>query len=76
VTPLVLAAHFGHEVLLRALIEADADVNQARDDGATPLKTATRRSFRFSGMRARRDHGNAGVCCSEYRTKYTESPSS
>ena len=41
------AAQNGHEAVVRALIEAGADVNKAGDDGATPLfiaaETATRR---------------------------------
>ena len=34
---LFFAAHQGHEAMVRALIEVGADVNQARDEGATPL---------------------------------------
>ena len=34
---LFFAAHQGHEAMVRALIELGADVNQARDEGATPL---------------------------------------
>jgi ankyrin repeat protein len=40
VTPLYAAAGEGHEVVVRALIEASADVNMAMDDGATPLLIA------------------------------------
>jgi cytohesin len=32
-----IAAHFGHEMVVRSLIEAGADINKARDIGATPL---------------------------------------
>ena len=47
-TPLFMAAQKGHETVVRALIEAGADVNKADDDGAdaavhVPLKWATRR---------------------------------
>ena len=35
-TPLFTAAQKGHEAVVRALIEAGADINKA-DDGATPL---------------------------------------
>jgi hypothetical protein len=36
---LYVAAEMGHEVVVRVLIEASADVNEARDDGWTPLCT-------------------------------------
>ena len=39
-TPLYIAAHEGHEAILRALIEAGAAVNKARDDGTTPLSVS------------------------------------
>ena len=35
-----MAAWNGHEAVVKALIEAGADVNKARDDGWTPLYTA------------------------------------
>ncbi len=37
VTPLILAAHQGHETVVRVLIELGADVNKATDNGWTPL---------------------------------------
>ena len=37
--PLYIAAEKGHEAVVRALIELGADVNKAKDDGATPLLT-------------------------------------
>ena len=37
VTPLCMAAQNGHETVVRALIEASADVNKAADNGGTPL---------------------------------------
>ena len=39
-TPLFMAAGKGHDVVVRALIEARADVNKADDYGATPLYVA------------------------------------
>jgi NLR family CARD domain-containing protein 3 len=36
-TPLFIAAEEGHEAVVRALIDLGADINKARDDGATPL---------------------------------------
>ena len=36
VTPLFIAAHKGHEAVVRALIKAGADVNKATDGCATP----------------------------------------
>ncbi len=41
-TPLWIAAHNGHETVVRALIELGADVNKAMDDGWTPLYIADR----------------------------------
>jgi ankyrin repeat protein len=38
-----IAAQNGHEAMVRALIEAGAGVNKARDDGATPLLIAAQR---------------------------------
>jgi ankyrin repeat protein len=35
-----IAAQFGHEAVLRALIELGADINKAADDGSTPLYNA------------------------------------
>jgi ankyrin repeat protein len=41
-TPLFIAAYKGHETVLRALIEAGADISTATDnDGSTPLYAAT-----------------------------------
>jgi ankyrin repeat protein len=55
-TPLNVAAQNGHAAIVRALIDLGADFNNATDNGGTPpLKRATMRSFRFSGMPARRD---------------------
>ena len=34
---LYVATEMGHEVVVRVLIEASADVNEARNDGGTPL---------------------------------------
>jgi len=39
-TPLCNAAKRGHEAVVRALIEAGADVNQTRDNSSTPLYIA------------------------------------
>jgi len=40
----LIAAHFGHEAMVRALIGAGADVNKARrDNGATPLSVSMTR---------------------------------
>ena len=39
-TPLYIAAEFGHEAVVRTLMEAGADVNKATDDGVTPLYMA------------------------------------
>jgi|TARA_B110000902_G_scaffold198423_1_gene225226 hypothetical protein len=36
----IIAAQFGHESVVRALIELGADVNKARNDGVTPLYIA------------------------------------
>ena len=36
-SPLYFATQNGHETVMRALIEADADGNKAPDDGDTPL---------------------------------------
>ena len=36
-----MAAQDGHDVVVRALIQAGADVNKAGDNGATPLFIAT-----------------------------------
>eukprot|EP00976_Prorocentrum_cordatum_P040420 819550-Prorocentrum_minimum.AAC.1 len=35
-TPLSTAAHYGHTELVRALVEAGADVNKADTYGSTP----------------------------------------
>ena len=40
---LFMAAEKGHEAVVRALIEADADVNKASNDGVTPLVIAAGR---------------------------------
>ena len=37
---LMIAAEKGHEAVVRGLVEAGAEVNKARDDGATPLSIA------------------------------------
>ena len=39
-TPLFVAAQFGYETVVRALIEMGADVNKAMNVGATPLYSA------------------------------------
>jgi ankyrin repeat protein len=39
-TPLLMAAQFGNETLVRALIKAGADVNRASNEGVTPLFVA------------------------------------
>ena len=39
--PLLVAAWGGNEAVVRALMEAGADVNKATDDGETPLLQAT-----------------------------------
>lgn len=39
--PLLLAAHKGHAKVVRVLVEAGADVNQANTDGLTPLIAAS-----------------------------------
>ena len=39
-TPLYSVTREGHEAVVKALIEAGADVNKAADDGETPLYTA------------------------------------
>jgi ankyrin repeat protein len=39
-TPLFVAAQFGYETVVRALIEMGADVNKAMHVGATPLYSA------------------------------------
>jgi ankyrin repeat protein len=36
--PLLMAAQFGNETLVRALIKAGADVNRASENGGTPLR--------------------------------------
>ncbi len=41
-------AQKGHETVLRALIEAGADVNEAIDDGTTPLYIAAREGHEAS----------------------------
>ena len=46
VTPLFIAAEEGHEAVVRALIEAGADVNKATDDGETPLFMAAQMATR------------------------------
>jgi ankyrin repeat protein len=43
VTPLFVAAQKGHEPVVRALLEAGADINIARNDGATPLYIAAQK---------------------------------
>ena len=37
---ILFAAQNGHETVVRALIEAGADINKARDGGYTPLYVA------------------------------------
>ena len=39
-TPLFIAAQNGHEAVVWGLVAAGAEVNKARDDGATPLSIA------------------------------------
>jgi ankyrin repeat protein len=41
-----MAVQFGHEVVLRALIEADADINKATNDGSTPLIKAAEKGHK------------------------------
>ena len=45
-TPLYMAAQEGHEAVVKALIEAGADVNKADDDGETPLYMAASKATR------------------------------
>ena len=40
--PLYIATCNGHEAVVRALIEAGADVNKATDNGGTPLVVAVK----------------------------------
>ena len=42
VTPLLIATHQGHDMVVRALMELGADVNKATDDGVTALSIAVR----------------------------------
>ena len=39
-TPLFIAAQQGHIDILRVLVKAGADLDQARDNGATPVNLA------------------------------------
>jgi ankyrin repeat protein len=45
-TPLLICAENGHEAVVRALIEAGADVNWAMDNGGTPLSIAAHQGHR------------------------------
>ena len=48
ITALHIAAYDGDVRLVRLLVDAGAEVNTARDDGATPLHAAARCDFRLS----------------------------
>ena len=51
---LIMAVRMGHEVVVRALIEAGADINMAEDNGATSLK---RVMMRWCGRGNRQGNG-------------------
>jgi ankyrin repeat protein len=55
-TPLVIAANFGHETVVRALIEVGADINKAINDGRTPLVVAAHEDHETGADRGRRGH--------------------
>ena len=40
-TPLHIAAHYGHEAVVKVLLESGVDANMASDKGVTPLQMAT-----------------------------------
>ena len=44
---ILFAAQNGHETVVRALIEAGADINKATDNGGTPLFMAAQRATRL-----------------------------
>jgi ankyrin repeat protein len=51
-----IAAQNGHEAVVRALIEADTDVNKAHDIGWTPLYAAACKGHE-TGLRALKEAG-------------------